>query len=185
MERGITDPALDGSSTEFKISGSHPFKNAYWYMEHSGSPSRPVSYLKYEFEIYVPGEYANAPQAIEFESQQKANGRVYNFAWQADYAHSEWRVYNYASRAWEASGLSFSGFAPNTWHHIVAEFHAEGSETIHDALTVDGVRHVVNIKGPSKSASSGHYLTNAFQLDLNDRATPYHVYVDNMSLTFK
>jgi hypothetical protein len=55
---------------------------------------------------------------------------------------------------------------------------------VHDALTIDGVRHAVGIKHSAKAATTGHYLTNAFQLDLNDKATPYKVYVDAMKMTF-
>lgn len=185
IERGINNPTIDGSSTEFKIGGSHPFKNAYWYIKHFGSPSNPVSYLKYEFEIYIPTEFANVPQAIEFECQQKAGGHIYNFAWQADYAHKQWRIFNYVARQWEGSGLSFAGFTPGTWHHVIAEFHAAGNQVVHDALTFDGTRRVVNIRHAAKTGSSGHYLTNAFQLDLNSAPTPYHVYVDGMSVTYK
>ena len=185
MERGLSTPAMDGSSTRYKIGGSHPFKNAYWYIKHYDSPSAPVSYLKYEFEIYVPAQSAKAPQAIEFECQQKAGGYVYNFAWQADYARNQWRIFNYASRQWDPSGLSFAGFTPGTWHHVIAEFHAASHQVVHDALTIDGVRHVVNIRHAAKRGSSGHYLANAFQLDLNGAPTPYTVYVDAMSMTFK
>ena len=185
MERGLSTPAVDGSSTRYKIGGSHPFKNAYWYIKHYDSPSAPVTYLKYEFELYIPTQYANAPQAIEFECQQKAGGYVYNFAWQADYPRNQWRVFNYSTRQWESSGLSFAGFTPGTWHHVVAEFHAASHQTVHDALTIDGVRHVLNIHHEAKRGSSGHYLTNAFQLDLNGSPSPYSVYVDDMKITFK
>jgi hypothetical protein len=185
MTRGITSPSTDGSSTEYRIGGGHPYKNAYWYIEHSDAAWTPVVYLKYEFDLYIPRASANAPQAIEFECQQKARGRVYNFAWQADYASHEWRTFNYVTRVWSNSGLSFSGFEPDTWHHIVAEFHTENGKTVHDALTVNGVRHVFGIHHPSRSTSAGHYLTNAFQLDLNGNAKAYKVFVDNMRITYK
>ena len=143
ITRGITSPNTDGSSTKFAIGGSHAYKNAYWYIKSYDAPSTPVTYLKYEFDIYVPTQYANAPQAIEFECQQKANGHIYNFAWQADYAHHAWRTFNYVTRAWEASAVSFAGFSAGKWHHVIAEFHAEGTKVVHDALSVDGVRTVV------------------------------------------
>ena len=56
---------------------------------------------------------------------------------------------------------------------------------MHDALTIDGIRHVVSIKHAAKVWNTGHYLTNAFQLDLDGTPTPYHVYVDSMSVTYK
>ena len=185
MTRGITSPNLDGSSTEFWIGGPHPFKNAYWFIEHSGSPSKPLSYLRYEFDIYVPSDAAKAPQAIEFECQQKAEGFIYNFAWQADYADHEWRIFNYKAHRWERTGMAFGGFLPDRWHHVVAEFHSESGTVVHDALTIDGVRRNVGIRHEAKRSGRGHYLTNAFQLDLNGDASAYKVYVDRMTVTYK
>jgi hypothetical protein len=186
MERGITSPNTDGSSTLYRIGGSKPFKNAYWYLKHySGTPASPLSYLKYEFYLYIPAGLENAPQAIEFECQQKAEAYLYNFAWQADYANHQWRTYNFVSRAWENSGLAFGGLSSGKWHHVVAEYHTYNKQVVHDALTIDGIRHVVSIKHAAKVWNTGHYLTNAFQLDLDGTPTPYHVYVDSMSVTYK
>jgi hypothetical protein len=186
MTRGITSPTLDGSSSQFWIGGSYAFKNAYWYIGHSGSPSTPVNYLKYEFDIYVPGQYVSAPQAIEFECQQKANGYVYNFAWQADYARGQWRIFDYITRAWEPTKVPLKKFSGDTWHHVIAEYHAQGSNVVHDALTIDGVRYSVGIShGAKYVGGTSHYLTNAFQLDLNGSATPFKVYVDGMKVSYK
>ncbi len=185
MTRGITSPTTDGSSTQFKIGGSYAYKNAYWYIGHIPSPSTPLKYLRYEFDLYVPKAYATAPQAIEFECQQKANGYIYNFAWQANYAGKMWRIFDYVNRRWDSTPLKFAGFTPDKWHHIIAEYHTSGSKVIHDALTIDGVRYAVNIAHAAKATTTGHYLTNAFQLDLNGSATDYKVYVDGMKMSFK
>ncbi len=186
MTRGITSPNTDGSSTRFRIGGTRPFKNAYWFIKHySNTPSKPLSYLKYEFELYIPAGLGNAPQAIEFECQQKAGGYLYNFAWQADYANHAWRTYDFAAHRWENSGLGFGGLSTGKWHHILAEYLTYTTLVIYDALTIDGARHVVSIQHAAKYWNSGHYLANAFQLDLDGTPTPYHVYVDGMSLTYK
>jgi hypothetical protein len=186
MTRGITSPTVDGSSTRFRIGGTHPFKNAYWFIKHySNTPSKPLTYLKYEFKVYIPAGLANAPQAIEFECQQKAGGYLYNFAWQADYANHVWRTYDFVNHRWVSSGLGFGGLSSGKWHHIVAEFHTYNKQVVHDALTIDGTRHVMGIRHAAKTWNTGHYLSNAFQLDLDGTPTPYHVYVDAMSVTYK
>jgi hypothetical protein len=186
MTRGLSSPSLDGSSSLFSIGGPYPYKNGYWYIGHSNSPTTPLQYLRYEFDLYVPGKYANAPQAIEFECQQKANGYVYNFAWQADYARNEWRIFDYVLKRWDSTGIALTRFSTDKWHHIVAEYHTSGSSVIHDALTVDGVRKTVGAKHPAKYVGgTSHYLTNAFQLDLNKYATPYKIYVDGMKVSYK
>lgn len=185
MVRGVTGPSTDGSATKYSIGGTNAFKNAYWYIRQT-APAAPVKYLKYEFDLYVPAASATAPQAIEFECQQKANGYVYNFAWQANYAGSTWRIFDFVNHKWDASGLSFTKFTPDTWHHISSEFHTEGAYVVHDTLTIDGVQHVVGIKhAASYVGGTTKSFTNAFQLDLNKSATDYSVYVDGMKVSYK
>jgi hypothetical protein len=185
MTRGITTPSLSGSSAEFSIGGNYPYANAYWYYRHAPRDTQ-INSLRYEFDLFLPAGSENAPQAIEFECQQRLNGYVYNFAWQAEYPSDRWRVFNYTAKAWESAGISLQRFTPNTWHHIVAEYHndATSQKTYHDALTVDGVRYPLNIvHDATPSGNQTNEFTNAFQLDLNGTPVPYSVYVDNMKVT--
>lgn len=186
MSRGITSPSEDGSATKFSISGP-AYKNGYWYIPQYPAPSTGLQYLVYQLDLYVPSGYQNAPQAIEFECQQALNGWTYNFAWQAEYTTNVWRVFNYVARKWEATTISLQHFTPGTWHHIVAEYHTDPVKHVvyHDALTVDGVRHAVNLVHSALNTGESNYLTNAFQLDLNGSGTPYYVYVDKMSVSYR
>ena len=185
MTRGISFPTLSGSSAEFKIGGTHPYADAYWYYRHDAQ-SKPFKSLRYEFDLYVPSGYQNAPQAIEFECQERLNGYIYNFAWQALYPGNQWRVFNYTLKRWESSGIPLTRFASGKWHHIVAEFHNDAAThiTYHDALTIDGIRHALSIKHTATRTTAGNEFTNGFQLDLNSVPTPYKVYVDNMKITY-
>jgi hypothetical protein len=184
MIRGISFPTLSGSSAEFTIGGTAPYANAYWYYEHPPMNTALKS-LRYEFDLYVPAGAEDAPQAIEFECQQRLDGYVYNFAWQAEYAGNQWRVFNYTNQQWENSGIPLQRFSPGTWHHIVAEYHNDATTqtTYHDALSIDGVRYPLNITHPATSTSAGNEFTNAFQLDLNSAPTAFQVFVDNMRIT--
>lgn len=185
MIRGIGYPTLSGSSAEFKIGGTYPYADAYWYYRHSAL-SKAFKTLRYEFDLYVPSGLQNAPQAIEFECQERLNGYIYNFAWQALYPGNQWRIFNYTLKRWESSGISLTRFAAGEWHHIIAEFHNDPvtHSTYHDALTVDGVRHPLSIKHAATPTTAGNEFTNGFQLDLNGTPTPYKVYVDNMKITY-
>jgi hypothetical protein len=188
MTRGLTDPTVDGSSTsaEFKISGTTPYSNGYWYRGNTSVPKKPVQKLVYDFYLWIPAAYVNAPQAIEFECQHEVNGYTYNYAWQADYPSHTWRTFDYSARKWVSTNVPFTGFAGDTWHHIVAEYHADGTNTVHDAITVDGVRTVVNVVHAAKhTGQSWDALTNAFQLDLNGKPAAFKVYVDKMNVNFQ
>ena len=184
MTRGITTPSLSGSSAQFSIGGNYPYADAYWYYRHTARDTQ-INSLRYEFDMYVPAGSENSPQAIEFECQQNSNGYTYNYAWQADYASKTWRVFNYTTKHWEPTNVGFQAFAPDTWHHIIAMYHASGTQVVHDSITVDGVTHSVNITHDALFTGSGLELTNAFQVDLDGNSSPYHVYVDNMTVSLK
>jgi len=184
MVQHITSPELDGDgdAAKFQLYNGSAWANAYWYLPHTAYSS-PVSQIVYDFYLYIPSTYANSPQAIEFEAQQNVNNKIYNFAWQANYGGNNWRVFNYATKSWEATSVPFSRFSTNTWHHIVAVYATSGSYVIHKSLTIDGQTTTVNISHLATSVSTGNGFTNAFQLDANSAGTGYYVYVDNMSVS--
>jgi len=182
MVQHIASPSLTGNATRFSISGP-AYSNGFWYHEDPVA-NKTFSYLAYDFDIYIPKGYENTPQAIEFEVQQRINGRLYNYAWQALYAGNIWRTFDYGTKRWIAPPIPPRRLSPGVWHHIRAEYHAEGSQSVHDALTVDGVRTAVRIVHNSV-ATSGQELENAFQLDLNGSGSPFHVFVDNMKVTWR
>lgn len=187
MIRGITSPAIDNTSTaaQFSISGQYAYANAYWYLPNT-APKMTIKSLVYDFWIYVPATYVNSAQAIEFECQHSVNGYTYNFAWQADYGRKQWRTFDYINRAWIATSIPFPGFTADTWHHIIAEYHENGTSAVHDALTVDGVRTVVGITRPAKyTGQTWASFTNAFQLDMNSKPSPITVYVDKMNVKYQ
>lgn len=183
---GIGTPSEDGSSTQFSIAATVPFTNAYFYQQHT-PVATPITALTYEFDMYIPAGSENLPQAIEFECQQTLNGWVYNFSWQANYPQNTWRIFDYGLKRWDATGIPLTRFTPNTWHHIVAEYHNDTTNhlVLHDALTVDGVRVPVNITHNAFfSGAANNQFTNAVQLDSNSVAAPYSVYVDGMKITY-
>jgi hypothetical protein len=182
LTQNILSPALSGSSADFWVNGGPAYTGGYYFIEQPTIPN-PVSYLRYEFDLYLPSQYVNAPQALEFECQQNSGGYTYNYAWQADYDSHTWRVFNYTTKAWEGTTIPFSGFTPDTWHHIIAIYHASGTQIFHDSLTVDGATYPVSITHTAFNSGNGLEFTNAFQVDLDGNSTPYHVYVDNLTVT--
>jgi hypothetical protein len=184
---GIASPSEDGSSTQFSIAATVPYTNAYFYQPHTPVTTQ-ITALTYEFDLYIAAGSENLPQAIEFECQQVLNGWVYNFSWQALYPGNQWRIFDYGLKRWDATGLIFTGFSSNTWHHILAEYHNDTTahSVLHDALTVDGIRMPVNIMHNAFfSGAANSQFNNAVQLDSNSTAAPYSIFVDRMRITYR
>jgi hypothetical protein len=183
---GVASPSEDGVATQFSIAPTAPYSNAYFYQEHTPVTSQ-INALIYEFDVYIPQGMENASEGFEFECQQIIGGWVYNFGWQAYYTGKMWRIFDYGLKRWDSTNVPFPGFTPGTWHHIVAEYHNDlTTHTVfHDALTVDGTRYTVNLTHNAYNAGGRDQFTNAVQLDSNKTATPYSVYVDKMTITYK
>ena len=186
----VGSPSEDGSAAQFQTdSGSQvSYSGDYWYVRHGALASQ-LSTLQYSFDLYVPSQFASGGiiQAIEFECQQNIGGNTFNFAWQDDYNGShQWRVFNYATKSWEPTGIAFTQFSANTWHHIVANFHTSGTQLFHDSITVDGTTYTPtqNNVHTAPHTGQGDIFNNAFQLDLNVNGTGYYVFVDNMSINY-
>lgn len=190
----VSSPSEDGTAAKFTTIGeggiTGGFGTSYWYAPHT-APTAKISYIKYSFDIYVPGAYVNTPQAIEWECQQNFSGLTYNFGWQAEYKgtpNNRWRIFDYVNKTWNDSGLALTRFSGDTWHHVISELHVVNgtNEIYHDSLTIDGVRMVPtqNFIHNAKNTGFGNQLTNAIQLDMDGSNTAYTVYVDAMSVTY-
>lgn len=181
----------DGAGSVFSISSvGKPYGDGYWYIQRNGDYSAATQF-SYEFDLYVPAQYALAPQGIEFEIQQVIAGKVYNFAWQAEWKSKLWRVFRFTAKpgqgGWEATQIPVN-LAPGMWHHIKADFlRLPSGQTEHVDLVVDGVVSPVNIlhNAVQKYGPSSNSLSNAFQLDSNSKGDAFTVYVDGMTLTYK
>lgn len=176
-------PSRDGLSAAFAISAiGDPYANGYWYQKRYGTVS--ASNYEYEFDLLIPSQYADKPQAIEFEVQLNLAGATYNMAWQAlNHGTKTWRYFDKINRRWVDMGIPVD-LPPDTWHHIKAVFTTSTGKTTHVSLTVDGVMHPVNITQPSAAGTSRDYLSNAFQLDTDKYGDPYLVYVDKLTLKY-
>lgn len=181
---GVVLPSEDSQATQFTISNTSPYTNGYWWVNQP-PVAQQLNSLHYALDVYIPMGTENLPQAIEFECQQQIGGYIYNFAWQADYAHGQWRTFNYPTQNWDASAVPFARLTPGTWHHIEAEYHNDlAAHTVtHDALTIDGVRYAVGMVHAAKFTGSGTTaFTNALQLDTNGNGSGFSVYVDGMTV---
>jgi len=191
-----SSPSEDGNSLELTTFGetgiTGGFGNSYWYVEEP-KPTALISYIKYEFDLWVPSSFVNTPQALEFECQQSFGGLTYNFAWQALYRGSpqdRWRIFNYNGnpKAWQDSGLALTRFTAGSWHHIISEFHIDHgtNQIFHDALWVDGTRMnpTQNFIHSPRNTGFGNHLTNAFQIDMDSANDHLNVNIDKMKITY-
>jgi hypothetical protein len=180
MAQFQTAPSLDGSSAEFFLGGSTPYAAALWWKQLG--PIDAATHFVYEMNYYLTD--ATAPQALEFDANQSVNGKKYIFGTECDFHGAKtWRIWDYTLH-WQDTGVSCTAAqTAKVWHSLRWEFErTSGGHTHFIAVTVDGVRRVIN-RYYNPQPSSVRELNVAFQMDGNSTMTDYHVWVDKIKFS--
>jgi len=165
--------------------GAAPYDNFYLYRDLG--PQNYSNHFAYSFDLMFPTDAdLKACQAFEFEIQANVGGRIYNGAWQIDFADSKkWRYFNYSTSQWLSSGIDvdFRLFGPEKAVSIAATFQRNKDLTMtHQRLAINGTEHAVNVTLPSFPKVESDYLHCALQTDSNASFTPYQVGIRNIQV---
>lgn len=177
MRQNVGSPSMDGRASHFWLGGNKPYADALWWKQLGGNPK--ASHFIYDLYFYYTN--AGAPQALEFDGNQSVVGRKYIFGTQCNVAAKQWDVWNTSRVAWVHTGVSCTAPPTFQWNHLVLEYERAGGQTHFIAITLNGKKSYINRYGGSKGSGVSE-LNVAFQMDLNNRATNYDVWVDKVNL---
>ncbi len=174
-------PSLSGASSEFYFGGPTKYSSALWWKQLGALPT--ASHFTYDLQFYIAD--ITSPQAVEFDVNQSLNGKKYVFGTECDLRGTYkgyWRVYD-AKLHWQNTGVACEGITASKWHHLTWELQrTSAGQTNFIAVTVDGVRRVVN-RYYTPETSSAKELNVAVQTDGDQYATPFSLWVDDITLT--
>lgn len=181
MTQGVKSPSESGASAKFQLlPGTLPFAGVLWFKFLGAANS--ATHFVYDLNFYL--DNPSAPQGLEFNVSQSANGAHYDFSTQCDLAGRVWRVWDPIKKTWAASAVPCVQPPPNTWNHLVWEFERNSSgQVVFTAVTLNGNRGAVNMTMPHTGDSQSG-VDIAFQEDANQTATPVNVWLDKVTLTF-
>ena len=182
MNRGITSPSLSGASAQFALlSGTRPFGGALWFNFLTSDAGATHLVLDLYFYEHNP----SAPQALEFNVSQSTGGNRYDFATQCDLVNQRaWLVWNPTKGGWISTGVPCVQPPPDTWNHLIWEFeHDSSGQAVFKAVTLNGNRSEVNM-GMAHTKAAGSGIDFGFQLDANETATPFPVWLDRINVTY-
>ena len=178
MTENVASPSIDGRSARFSISGSKPYSDALWWKQLG--PHNSATNFVYDLSFYYTN--ASAPQALEFDVNQTVNGKWFIFGTQCDIRSShQWQVWN-AHAGWKNTGVSCVAPKPYVWNHLTWEFQRVNGQVRFVSLTYNGQKHYINQTYAPRTGGSDQ-LNVAFQMDMNNSATAYQVWLDKVSLT--
>ena len=182
LTQGVKSPSQSGSSARFQmLPGTKPFGGVLWF-KFLGSANKATHFL---YDLYFYTDNPSAPQDLEFNVSQSDGKAHYDFSTQCDLMGQRvWRVWDPVHKAWAPSTVPCVQPPPNTWNHLTWELERNSAgQVVFTAVTLNGNRGLVNMTMPhSPDTQSG--IDVAFQLDANHIATPYSVWLDQVTLSY-
>lgn len=173
-------PSLDGSSAMFSIAGSAPYSDALWWKQLGANNA--VANFKYDLDFYLTTpQFA---QALEFDVNQSNGAHKFIFGTQCNLRDGGvWDVWGGTLGSWQSTGIACSVPAAFTWHHLTWEFQRSATQATFIALTLDGVKHDVNMTF-DQIPSSVNEINVAFQMDGDFAQHAYSTWLDNVTLSY-
>jgi hypothetical protein len=189
MTQNVTSPSLDGKSAEFSIGPQPPdcpgYCNMLYFNPVAGGSS--VSHFLYDVYFYI--DNPSAPQALEFDANQTYGGQRWVWGSECNFkADGHWDIWDDAPQTgWEQTNIPClnTDFQANTWNHITWDVQQTGNNVQYNNLTVNGKVYPVNTTYPNQQNWTLEEIDTAFQMDLDTVGTPFHVWLDQVSLTAK
>ena len=173
-------PSLSGNSTKFSSSGPS-WADVIWWHELGAADA--ATHFQYDIDFYL--EQPQNAFALEFDVNQTVNSTRFVFGTQCgiNYDH-QWDVWDTAGGHWKPTGVPCAIPSAFQWHHITWEFYRDASTIHFVAVTVDGMRHYINVAYSASPWSNSPELNVAFQMDGDSVMHAYSVWLDNVKLTY-
>ena len=175
-----SNPSRDGSSSKFYIGGSTGYSNALWWKTLDPNPT-PTHFL-YDLWFYI--DNPDASQALEFDVNQTFGGTRFTWGTECNFKDThKWDIWDPKAGKWVPTQFDCNPFSANTWHHLVWQFERVNGQVHYVALTIDGQTLNVDTYYEPQGGVMGNEVDVAFQLDGDNKQTPYNVWLDQVNLS--
>jgi hypothetical protein len=183
MAQYQTTPSLDGSSTQFYMSGS-AWADVLWYKHVNPIPT--ATHYLMDFWVKPNADTLTHTEALEFDFVQIINGHKFDVSNQMHYSGTpHWDTWDGLNLRWIHTNIPCPKLDPNKWHHVKIYAERTATQTHNISYTVDGVTYPV----PAQYAwhdtrSSGTATTQnvQVQMDINGNAGTSSEYIDKLTL---
>jgi hypothetical protein len=183
MTENVASPSLDGKAAQFWLGPSKPYASAIWWKQLGANTA--VKHFTYDLNFYIKD--SNAPEALEFDTNQSMGGYRYVFGTECSIKTSHmWSVWDGAGKHWVPTSAPCNYIAPYVWHHLTEEVERSATGQVHIiSITLDGTKYYINkYMAAQWIGGNAADINVAVQLDGNGTKTAYSVWVDKVSLTY-
>jgi hypothetical protein len=195
MNQGINSPSLSGKATKFTIGGTTPYADVLWTNPLIGSYSSQgipdvahkiiPNLHHFTYDLYFYGTNLELSQVLEFDINQYFNTMGFTWGTQCRIAGGHvWDIWDNVGWHWVSTGVPCNP-VNNSWNHLTLEMErTSDNKLLYHAITLNGVRSVVDRYFPPFSVGNWYGITANYQMDGNSKQSPYSVYVDKFSFTY-
>ena len=196
MYQGIKNPTLSGSSTQFNIGGTEAYTDVLWNnhligdFSSQGLPDTSHTLVPtlhtFTYDVYFYGSNLGAAQALEFDVNQFFNNMGFTWGHECRVAGgNEWDIWDNVHAKWIPTGIACNPLE-NAWNHLTLVVQRTSSNQLnYQSITFNGVTHTLNWTYAPFSAVGWYGITVNYQMDGNNKQTPYTVYVDKLNFTYE
>ena len=196
MNQHSSAVSLSGDATQFNLGGTTPYSDTLWSDPVMGQgntkglndPSHLLlpSLHNFTLDTYVFVTNLAVTQDLEFDVNWYMNGVGMEWGTQCDHlADGAWDIWDNVHAHWFSSGVPCT-LNDGAWNHVVLQVQREANnDLLYQTITVNDVVYNINTTVPPFPVPSGWYgMTVNYQMDGNNKQTPYTTYLDKTNLTY-
>jgi hypothetical protein len=196
MAQGVKSPSLSGSSTQFNIGGTGPYWDVLFNNHLIGDGSSHglldqnhtlvPSYHNFTYDVYFFGANLGLSQAVEFDLNQFFDGMGFIWGQECRIAGgNEWDVWDNINQHWVPTGVSCKPIS-NAWNHLTIKAQrTDDNQLLYQSITLNGVTNNLNIYYSPWISHGWYGITVNYQIDGNDKQSPYSVYLDKLTFSYQ
>lgn len=176
-----SSPAMDGKSAHFTISGPN-YSNILYFNAIEGGDQ--PTHFTYDLYFYLTDP--SAPQALEFDINQGFGGVRWVWGSECNFKGESpgmWDIWDDASGIWRETNIPCNPFPANTWTHLVWNVERVGNQVHYISLTIGDQTYNVDTYYDNQQNWTLEEIDVAFQMDVNEQAQSYDVWLDQVKLT--
>ena len=143
------------------------------------------TFHNFTYDVYFYGTDLALSQAVEFDINQFYDNLGFIWGHECRIAGgNEWDIWNNVSQKWVPTGIACNPLS-NSWNHVTIQVQRTSSnQLLYQSITLNGVTNTVNQTYPPGSTPGWWGITVNYQMDGNNKQSPYAIYLDNLKFTY-
>jgi hypothetical protein len=192
---GVKSPSLSGNATKTTIGGQTPYSDAFWNnkligdFSSRGLPDRERTLVPslhhFVYDVWFYGENLEVAEALEFDLNQFFPGK--GFIWGHECrikGGHEWDIWDNVNEHWIKTGIPCHPVS-GKWNHLVLRVERTSDDKVlFKSIELNGQVANVNHIGGQKEMPGWYGVTVNYQIDGDDKQTPYAIFLDNFHFTY-